>query len=325
MIDAKILGLVALLALAACSKAPQESADSVGKSGATAVSERKIPEGSVDTSAVQASPADSTPLAELAAAQEAEGNRTTTALPGVGTGPLRAYSYYVAIEAAAKDVPTLSKRHEVACEQAGPDRCQVVLANANVDLNGVVNAELSLRADPRWLTPFRQTLARDAEAVSGRLVEQNTTSEDLTRQIIDVGAQLSAKKALRERLEGLLRDRPGKLADLLEVERELARVQSEIDAQESELAVMRTRVSLSELDLVYRSRLDPVGHGALSPIISAWNDAARIMADALGGLIRLAAFLLPFIILGLAFFWLGRALWRARKTGAKPAPTPPTA
>lgn len=324
MVDAKILGLVAFLALAACSEAPQEATDHRGSPGASAFSEREAASGSVDSAIAQASPADSTPLADLASAQ-AEGGTATTSLPALASGPLRAYSYFVAIEAAARDIPALSKRHETTCEQAGPDRCQVVLANANVDPDGVVNAQLTLRADPRWLTPFRQTLARDAEALSGRLVEQNTTSEDLTRQIIDVGAQLSAKKALRERLEGLLRDRPGKLADLLEVERELARVQSEIDAQESELAVMRKRVSLSELDLVYRSRLDPVGHGALSPIVSAWNDAARIMANAVGGLIRLVAFLLPLLILGLPFFWLVRALWRARKTGAKPAPAPDVA
>ena len=78
-------------------------------------------------------------------------------------------------------------------------------------------------------------------------------SEDLTRQIVDTEAAVRARTALRDRLQAILATRPGKLSDLLEVEKELARVQGELDATQSELAVMRTRVVTSLLTITYSS------------------------------------------------------------------------
>ena len=75
----------------------------------------------------------------------------------------------------------------------------------------------------------------------------------VTRVIVDTEATLRAKRALRDRLQQLLATRPGSLADLLGVERELARVQGEIDSSEPNLASTRTRVAMSAVTIEYAS------------------------------------------------------------------------
>ena len=107
-----------------------------------------------------------------------------------------------------------------------------------------------------------------------QVVNSGVTSEDLSRQIVDTDAQLRAKTTLRDRLQGLLATHPGKVGDLLAVERELARVQGDIDSAQSELADMRGRVAMSDVTLNYGSS-DVLGGRVQSPLASAFHRLLR--------------------------------------------------
>jgi hypothetical protein len=239
--------------------------------------------------------------------------------PAAG-GQMLAYAHSATLAAPADELAGLMRRHEAACVAAGPTICQVVGASAQ-GVDDDRSAALSLRAEPRWLADFRAKLEGDAKAADGRLIAQSVESEDLTRSITDAAARLRALVALRTRLEALIASRPGKLADLLEVERELARVQAEIDGLESGLAQMRTRVAMSRMDVSYVTRASAVNAGAFSPLADAWNGALGTMARSLAFLIHLAAVLLPFALLLAPLGWLvlrGRARRRAGRAAAAP-------
>ena len=238
--------------------------------------------------------------------------------------PMMAYSYRYGLEAPAAAVPQLLKAHEAACAAAGPAVCQMVGQSIRNTGRDRVYGELSLRAAPGWLARFRQGLDGQAKAAGGRVVENTTESEDLTRQIVDTEAALRSKTTLRDRLQSVLATRPGKLSDLLEVERELARVQQEIDATQSGLAVMRTRVATSALTITYRSEAVLAAEGVWAPLASAFGDVVGIIVGVLAGLVRLAALLLPFaLLIGLvAWLFRGRLRWPKRRPRA---PTPPAA
>lgn len=155
--------------------------------------------------------------------------------------PQLAYSYSAQVQASAEAMPALAARHESACRRAGPAVCQVVGAERATDRDGA-HAELKLRAQPAWLQTFRDGLADDVRGFGARLVSTSTTTEDLTRNIVDTDAALRAKTTLADRLQKLLAERQGKLSDLLDVEKALAETQGEIDTARSELAAMRARV-----------------------------------------------------------------------------------
>src|SRR5690606_23488191 len=112
-----------------------------------------------------------------------------------------------------------------------------------------------------------------------------------------------ARKTLRDRLQDLLASRPGKLQELLEVERELARVQAEIDATESALAVMRTRVATSRLTIDYVSEGVLAPDSAFRPLQEAVHGIAGYFFGGLAAIVVILAVLAPFALVFGPLLW----------------------
>lgn len=233
-----------------------------------------------------------------------------TGAPTTATALLLAYSYSATLALPADSVSKVMKAHELKCISAGPALCQVVSAARQKDGDNVT-ANLTIRATPTWLGAFRTGLEQDAKGADGKVEAQGVTSEDLTRNIVDSEARLRALKALRTRIEALIASRPGKLSDLLEAERELARVQGEIDSFESNLSVMRARVNMSTMDVTYQSRQIAVGGGTFKSLGDAIVGFFGVMAGSLAALITFLAAILPFVLVLVPIGFYGLK-WRAR-------------
>lgn len=252
---------------------------------------------------------------EYAAAADAAAAPAADAAAAAGPGaspmripagvPMLAYSYAYGISAPGQQVDVLRRRHEQACAKAGHTVCQVVSTSIADRGNGAIRGELSMRATPQWLKAFRDGLEGDARGVGGRVDTSDVTSEDLSREIVDTEAQLRAKTTLRDRLQALLAGRPGRLADLLAVERELARVQGEIDSAQSQLSMMRGRVAMSEIAVQYSARY-VVGSTVRSPLSRSLGSFFAIMAASLAAMIDIAAVAAPWAMLVGALLWLFR-------------------
>jgi len=99
----------------------------------------------------------------------------------------------------------------------------------------------------------------------GKVVEETRTTEEVTAEYVDLQARMKASKAAEQRLVELLGTRTGKLSDVLEVERELARVRSEIESMQGQANVMLHEVNYAtvkvELSEEYHETLhsDSVG------------------------------------------------------------------
>lgn len=230
--------------------------------------------------------------------------------PTTTTALMLAYSYRATLVVPADNVTKAMKGHEQKCITAGPAFCQVVTAASQKD-GDIVSADLSIRATPAWLGTFRTGLEQDAKTADGKVEAQGVISEDLTRNITDSEARLRALKSLRTRIEALIASRPGKLSDLLEAERELARVQGEIDSFESNLSVMRARVNMSTMDLSYRSRQIAVGGGTFKPLGDAVTGFFGVMAGSLAALITFLAAILPFLLVLVPLVFYGWN-WRTK-------------
>ncbi|WP_310539199.1 DUF4349 domain-containing protein [Phenylobacterium sp.] len=269
--------------------------------------------------AAQVAPGASADSAEASAPAQAKGGAAPQAPLPVSI-PMLAYSYDYAISAPPKAIRALVSRHEAACANAGAAVCQVVGSSVSEAGEDRVSGNLTLRATPAWLKGFREGLGAEAKANGGRLVRAAVESEDLSRQIVDSEAALRARTTLRDRLQGLLASRPGKLSELLEVERELARVQGEIDATQSELTMMRGRVATSQIKLTYESGSVLAPEGAWSPVGRALGDVADILAGTLAAMIRTVAVLAPWALVVGGLLWLFRR--RLPRWGRKPKDAP---
>ena len=253
------------------------------------------------------------------AATSADGGAASgTPAPEVQPVSAIAYSYRYALELPSDQVNGLRSRHEAACVEAGPRVCQILGSESQAYGDDQVSATLRLRATPAWLTTFRAGLEGQADDAGGRIASSQTDAEDLSRSLTDTEARLRALETLRDRLQQLLATRSGPLEQLLQTERELARVQGELDATRSALAVLRDRVAMSTLTLTYQSETRFASNSAFSPVGNALGNSLRVFMATLGGLIYLVAGLLPLLLILLPVGWLVRRWVRIRRERRTP-------
>jgi len=68
----------------------------------------------------------------------------------------------------------------------------------------------------------------------------------------------------RDALQAMIDKKPGKLADLLEIEQALAQAQASIDSRQSLLAALKLRVSMSVLTFSYQAEYAPASQSDLA-------------------------------------------------------------
>jgi len=83
----------------------------------------------------------------------------------------------------------------------------------------------------------------------GRVESESQTGEEITQQYVDLEARLSNARNSEKRLTDLLRERTGKLADVLAVEKEIERVRGEIERMEAERKNFANRVDFATLNI----------------------------------------------------------------------------
>jgi hypothetical protein len=231
-----------------------------------------------------------------------------------------AYSHSIGLRLPVRSIETSLQAHIDACNAAGPSVCLVTGSNLYAYSQDEASAFLNLRATPLWIEAFLGGIDAEMQAVRGEVTSRQTTAEDLTVSIVDTDARLKALATLQGRLEQLLATRPGELKDVLETERELARVNGEIDALKSTLAALRQRVDMSRLSVSYETKRNPVSQGALKPLGDAFSGFFYNLASAMAVVITAFAVGLPWLLLIGALLWIWlRLIWpRVRRRKQDP-------
>lgn len=206
----------------------------------------------------------------------------------------------------------LMSRHELACASAGPGYCQVVSAQADWTAREP-RGRLELRGQPEWINRFRSNLALDAQNAGGRLDSAVTEGEDVTGGIdaAQTGARTTA--SLADRIRDLQARRGGTLEQRLEIERQLADLQRQYDAQQLELRALNDRVQSARLTLDYRQGGVMAADSPTRPVARALADAFGLSMGMLAVLITAGSVLLPIAVIGGAVWW---AVVRRRKPAA---------
>ncbi len=118
--------------------------------------------------------------------------------------------------------------------------------------------QLAVSADPGSARALRAMLRvpgdRLAETLGrlralGQVTQDQQGAEDVADQLVDLDARLKSARATEQRLIDLLRERTGKLSDVLEVEQELTRVRLDIERLDAEKTNMSRRVAYATINL----------------------------------------------------------------------------
>ncbi|MEL6693350.1 MAG: DUF4349 domain-containing protein, partial [Pseudomonadota bacterium] len=128
------------------------------------------------------------------------------------------------------------------------------------------------------------------------------------------------QKTLQGRLLNLLERRDGELGELLQIERELARVTGDIESIEAQLKTLRLRVSMSSLTIGYQTKVPAFSGSRENPLGEAFGDFFYNLSAAIAAVITAFAVGLPWIILIGLFLWIWMKLIWPRIRGRKAKP-----
>jgi hypothetical protein len=123
---------------------------------------------------------------------------------------------------------------------------------------------------------------------------------------------------LEARLIDLLAHRTGKLADVLDVEHELARVREEIERYEGRLRYLQSRAAVSTLSITIHEPVPVVDQNSPGVVGEAVRQAWRNFIALLASVIQSLGVIVPLGVVA-AIAWLGLKRWR------RPPPRPAAA
>ncbi|MCL4212386.1 MAG: DUF4349 domain-containing protein [Gemmatimonadales bacterium] len=129
----------------------------------------------------------------------------------------------------------------------------------------------------------------------GRVEHSSVSAEDVGEEFVDVQARITTGRRLESRLVELLATRTGKLEEVLQVERELARVRGEIERYEGRARYLSARVATSTIAVTVSERAPVVGSNPGRSVIgeafvNAWRNFVGLVAkgiESLGVLVPL--------------------------------------
>jgi len=292
---ALILAVCAFLVLAGCERAAEPARhaaeparDAVGRAPA----------------AVAPPPAAKTVLAAAAAQAPEESSAVATRFVAV--------RHDLAVVTAADAVEAAWKAAETACLAAG---CELLASNvARDDERAPAAAFLDARLPPEALAPFLARLGG-----LGRIGRHATAAEDKTAEVVDVEARLRNMAGFRDNLRKLMTTPGARLKDLIDVERELTRVQSELDSLATRRKVLAGETEKVRVTVAFGAQPAVLEAGMWLPVKSAVLRAGHVLAASVATLVGSAVALLPWalvlIVAGLGL----RALRRRQRRAAASA------
>jgi hypothetical protein len=217
----------------------------------------------------------------------------------------------LAVVTAAAAVETAWKAAETACLAAG---CELLSSSvARDDERSPAAAFLDARLPPAALAPFLDRLGG-----LGRIGRHATAAEDKTAEVVDVEARLGNMAAFRDNLRKLMATPGARLKDLIEVERELTRVQRELDSLATRRKALAGETEKVRVTVAFSARRAVLEAGMWLPVRSAVLRAGHVLAGSLATLIGVAIAIVPWG-LALAAAALGVRALRRRPRAAAPS------
>ena len=150
----------------------------------------------------------------------------------------------------------------------------------------------------------------------GKLESVSIEAEDVGEEFVDVSARMENARRLERRLIDLLATRTGKLKDVLDVERELARVREEIERYDGRLRYLRAHAAMSTLSVSVHEPVPIVVTAGRSVMGEAFRQAWRNFVALLAIAVQSLGIVIP--VGALAFvIWL--VVKRVRRVEAQRA------
>ena len=136
----------------------------------------------------------------------------------------------------------------------------------------------------------------------GKVLDEGTTSEDITQQYIDLKARLNNMQRQEERLNEIL-DMAKTVDEILKVESELERVRGEIESLQGQINYLEGNVEMSLISVTLTEPAPP-----FTPPGMDWGETLEIAISGLftviRGMIIVVVSLIPVVIVSVPIYYL---------------------
>ena len=138
----------------------------------------------------------------------------------------------------------------------------------------------------------------------GDVESEGHTGEDVTEEYIDLQARLQSYKLVKERLTKILDERAREVKDILDIEREMARVGAEIESLEGKIKFIDQQADMATVTVNFsESNRNIFGGINLGERFSdTLHTSVEASVNAFNGIVIVIAFMIPVV------FW-GCVLW----------------
>ncbi|WP_436514575.1 DUF4349 domain-containing protein [Ekhidna sp. To15] len=171
-----------------------------------------------------------------------------------------------------------------------------------------INYNISIKVPPQNFDPLISDLTQDK-----RLDNRWVNTDDVTERYYDLQSRIANKKKLEERYQEILK-KANNVRDILEVERNLNQVRSEIESLQGQFKLLSHRINFSTVDISFyelipyeldQEQRPGLGTRLLNSISAGWQ-----------GFLTFTVYLLalwPFGLLAVGVVWVVRKIRAKRK------------
>lgn len=163
-----------------------------------------------------------------------------------------------------------------------------------------INNELILRFPNKHF----ENLIADISTGVEHFDQKNIRVQDVTEEFLDVSSRIENKKKLEERFSEILK-KATTVAEILEIEKEINTLRTEIERLEGRLKYLKNQVSLSTLTISYYKTINETEHGLGNKFsrgfTNGWNNLMMFFV----GLVNIWPFI---IIIGLTVFFIRKMM-----------------
>jgi hypothetical protein len=219
----------------------------------------------------------------------AQSASSLVAPPAQESGRLVAVRHTLVLKAPEADLP---KAWESTLEFCRSIRCEVDASSISNNRRGSASsASMSLRVVPDDLKKLFDHLGK-----AGSILEHTTGTEDKTSDVIDVEVQIKNLTEFRDRLRTLLGRPSASLKDLVEVDRELTKTQSELDSITTKRKVLANETEKVAVEITFRPEESIAGAGAFAAVGEAVREAGSVLSESFATLITALVAVIPWLL-----------------------------
>ncbi len=184
--------------------------------------------------------------------------------------------------------------------------------------NDQTTATIKLRVPQQQFDPFKNGL----QPLNGEIVSSNTDGQDVTKEYVDLESRLAAKKKVEERLLNFL-EKADNTDNLLDVSKDLERVQEEIEVIQGKMNYLKNQSDFSTITLHIQETKVIVPQAEKEELqtwektkqtfISSVQNMQKFFSFLFIGIVGYSPVLALFVLAGVLIFFVRRYLRKRRQ------------